>query len=183
MDIFGVSMLGLCTAVGGGVLRDLVLGNTPPLTFQDPVYALTAIAVSILTFLPCVQRAMERHPLLGEKLLGTMDAVGLGVFTVVGVQCAYARSEEYGVFLLVFVGVITGRRRRRSARRARGEYALCLRQAFLRLRLDHRRAADRPALGPLGADAAMLLGAAAVVVLRLCAAHWRWSLPKAKAKG
>ena len=35
----------------------------------------------------------------------------------------------------------------------------------------------------LGADAAMLLGAAAVVVLRLCAAHWRWSLPKAKAKG
>ena len=157
MDIFGVSMLGLCTAVGGGVLRDLVLGNTPPLTFQDPVYALTAIAVSILTFLPCIQRAMERHPMLGEKLLGTMDAVGLGVFTAVGggvLRDVLAGNMPY-VFVKHFYAC-----------------ASIIGALLTALLWDL-----------LGADAAMLLGAAAVVVLRLCAAHWRWSLPKAKAKG
>ena len=39
MDLFGVCILGLTTAVGGGVIRDVILGNTPPATFQDPIYA------------------------------------------------------------------------------------------------------------------------------------------------
>ena len=43
MDIFGVVTLGVVTAVGGGVIRDLVLGHTPPATFQNPLYALVAI--------------------------------------------------------------------------------------------------------------------------------------------
>ena len=43
MDIFGVCILGLTTAVGGGVIRDLVLGNTPPATFRNPIYATVAL--------------------------------------------------------------------------------------------------------------------------------------------
>ena len=38
MDIFGVGLLGITTAVGGGILRDLVVGLTPPRAFQDPIY-------------------------------------------------------------------------------------------------------------------------------------------------
>ena len=38
MDLLGVIVLGVCTAVGGGIVRDLILGITPPATFQDPVY-------------------------------------------------------------------------------------------------------------------------------------------------
>lgn len=41
MDLLGVIVLGVCTAVGGGIVRDLILGITPPATFQDPVYTLT----------------------------------------------------------------------------------------------------------------------------------------------
>lgn len=41
MDLFGVIVLGICTAVGGGIVRDLILGVTPPVTFQNPVYTLT----------------------------------------------------------------------------------------------------------------------------------------------
>ena len=52
MDIFGVAILGMTTAVGGGILRDLILGITPPAAFQSPGYALTSIAVSMLVFLP-----------------------------------------------------------------------------------------------------------------------------------
>ena len=55
MDVFGVTILGLTTAVGGGVVRDLLLGNTPPVTFREPVYALTALAVSIVVFLKPVR--------------------------------------------------------------------------------------------------------------------------------
>ena len=40
MDLFGVIVLGVCTAVGGGIVRDLILGVTPPVTFQNPVYTL-----------------------------------------------------------------------------------------------------------------------------------------------
>ena len=44
MDIFGVGLLGITTAVGGGILRDLVVGLTPPRAFQDPIYLLVALA-------------------------------------------------------------------------------------------------------------------------------------------
>ena len=108
MDIFGVAILGLCTAVGGGVIRDLVLGITPPVTFQDPVYALIAIATSIAVFLPAVRSRLERGSRLYDVVMLLMDSIGLGVFTVVGVQSAYSVSSSYSIFLLAFVGVITG---------------------------------------------------------------------------
>ncbi len=108
MDLFGVIVLGVCTAVGGGIVRDLILGVTPPVTFQNPVYTLTAAAVSVLMFLPHVRARVGRHEPVFDRLLLVMDAVGLGVFTVVGVQCAYQQSEDYTLFLLIFVGLSTG---------------------------------------------------------------------------
>ena len=108
MDLFGVIVLGICTAVGGGIVRDLILGVTPPVTFQNPVYTLTAAAVSVLMFLPHMRARIGRHEPVFDRLLLVMDAVGLGVFTVVGVQCAYQQSEDYTLFLLIFVGLITG---------------------------------------------------------------------------
>lgn len=42
MDLFGVAVLGITTATGGGILRDLILGSTPPVAFRDPVYLLVA---------------------------------------------------------------------------------------------------------------------------------------------
>ena len=52
MDIFGVMILGVITAIGGGVIRDLVLGITPPGTFGRPVYAIVATVTAIITFCP-----------------------------------------------------------------------------------------------------------------------------------
>ena len=45
MDLFGVCMLGLVTACGGGVLRDLLLGQLPPVMFREPVFALVAVVM------------------------------------------------------------------------------------------------------------------------------------------
>ena len=50
MDLFGVAMMGMTTAVGGGILRDVMLGQTPPAALRDPMQALVAIAVSVLVF-------------------------------------------------------------------------------------------------------------------------------------
>lgn len=108
MDLFGVCILGLTTAVGGGVLRDVILGNTPPATFQNPIYAAVAIVTSLVLFLPRVRRLLNRSQRLYDLGMLAMDTLGLGIFTVMGIQIAYTRVAEPTVFLLVFVGVVTG---------------------------------------------------------------------------
>ena len=64
MDLFGGCILGLVTAVGGGVIRDLILGLTPPMAFQDPTSALVALAVSAVFFLGRVRRLLMYKPAL-----------------------------------------------------------------------------------------------------------------------
>ncbi len=51
MDLFGVLMLGLVTACGGGTLRDLLLGDTPPFIFKDETYLYLSVAVSLIVFI------------------------------------------------------------------------------------------------------------------------------------
>lgn len=108
MDIFGIIVLGLTTAVGGGIIRDLILGETPPGTFTHPVYALTAICASIFVFIPIVRRFLVKNARLYDVIMLIADSLGLGIFTVNGVIIAY--SGEYGdnIFLLLFVGTVTG---------------------------------------------------------------------------
>lgn len=108
MDLFGVCILGLTTAVGGGVLRDVILGNTPPATFQNPVYATVALMTSLVLFLPKVRRLLTHNQRLFDLAMLVMDTLGLGIFTVMGVQIAYTQVERPTIFLLVFVGVVTG---------------------------------------------------------------------------
>ncbi len=50
MDLLGVMILGMVTAVGGGMIRDIVLGITPPQAFMEPVFALSAVLVSVFVF-------------------------------------------------------------------------------------------------------------------------------------
>ena len=108
MDIFGVCILGLTTAVGGGVIRDVILGNTPPATFRNPIYAAVALAAALVLFLSRVRRLLMHNTVLFDRAMFWMDTAGLGIFTVVGIRTAYAHVPQATVFLLVFVGVVTG---------------------------------------------------------------------------
>lgn len=67
MDVFGAAVLGFTTACGGGLLRDLVLGQIPPSLFLDPAYAALSLAVSLVTFLIIYQM----KPGKGEESTGT----------------------------------------------------------------------------------------------------------------
>jgi len=172
MDIFGVGLLGITTAVGGGILRDLVVGLTPPRAFQDPMYLLVALGVSVVLFFPFVRR------LIGRMLL--MDATGLGIFTITGINTAITLADCTDPLLLVFVGLLTGtgggvlrdvlagdmpyilrKHIYASASIAGGILYLLLRQVW------H---------GP----GAILTGVLVVVGIRCAAAHFEWNLPRAK---
>ena len=111
MDIFGVCVLGVVTAVGGGMIRDIVLGIIPPNVFTNPVYALVATITSCLVFLVFYwkRQLLEGHMRLTyDRVMLVMDSIGLGIFTVVGVNTGIRSGYMDNVFLLVFLGTITG---------------------------------------------------------------------------
>lgn len=107
MDLFGAVTLGCTTAVGGGIVRDLILGQTPPLMFLKPIYTEVAFVTSILYFV----FEKRTHRQSGEhitNLLYIADSVGLGVFVVVGSLAAFRAGYGSSLFLCMFVGVLTG---------------------------------------------------------------------------
>lgn len=111
MDLFGVTILGLSTAVGGGCLRDLVLGITPPQMLTDPTFALVAIATSVLFFGVIYFYHHDLRPQTKNLYRGILiytDAIGLGVFTVSGVNTAIVTCPDASVFLYLFVALLTG---------------------------------------------------------------------------
>ena len=108
MDVLGVMILGLTTAEGGGIIRDIVLGYTPPAAFRNPLYSLVALLVSLVIFLPPVRKSIGRHKTAFNNIFTVVDAIGLGVFTVIGIQAAHSETNAHGVYLYLFVGVVTG---------------------------------------------------------------------------
>ena len=181
MDIFGVSILDLATGVGGGAIRDIVLGITPPAMFVDPIYALTAIGTSMLTFFPLIHHEFTKHPKLYEMLMLVTDSMGLGVFTMVGVQTAYAQEQHYSFFLIIFVGTITGVGGGvlRDLLAGRVPYILAKHHLYATACIIGAVAGALlwPVIGDLWA---MVAGALLIFLIRMLAAHYRWSLPKAR---
>ena len=179
MDIFGVCILGLTTATGGGVIRDLILGVTPPMAFQDPTCAIVAIATSAVFFSRRLRRLLMHNPVHYNRLLFWMDTLGLGAFTVLGIELAFTRATPPTFFLLVFVGGLTGV--------GGGVLRDLLAQEVPYIFVKHVYASASLAgavlcvgLWRFGSVPAMLAGMAAVVLIRVLAAHFHWNLPKAK---
>jgi len=226
MDLFGVTMLGLVTAVGGGVMRDIVIGNTPPAVFKDPFAALAAVGVSVAVFsfyyflyryteryAVSSQAAPEKTPLkaaasgsdaacaasseyrhasgrfnllkneivrrYSEALLFLADTVGLAVFTVIGIKSAVdVYPDNYAV--LIFVGVITG---------TGGGVLRDLLSVSIPYIFKKHIYAIASIFGALtcafliyvtGEKIALVTGAVIVIVIRVCAALFKWNLPVIK---
>ena len=179
MDVFGIAILGMTTAVGGGVVRDLILGINPPTAFVRPVYALTAIAVSVVVFLPPIRKLMEKHSIVYEIAMLVMDSVGLGIFTVIGANAAYTVFPDCNLFLAVFLGVVTGV----GGGILRDLFARKIPSVFIK-----HFYACAAIIGAvcfcavrvwLSSDLSMLTGFLIIIVLRFFAARFRWTLPRA----
>ena len=180
MDLFGVCILGLTTAVGGGVIRDLLLGITPPGTFQDPIYAVVALLTSLVLFLPRIRHLLMWDQRLYDLSMLILDSLGLGIFTVVGIRIAWRSTAEPTLFLLVFVGVVTGVGGGVLRDVMAGD------TPYIFVKHIYACASLAGALvcaglwRPAGEVAAILAGAGVVVLIRFLSAHYRWNLPRAR---
>ena len=93
LDIFGVTVLACCVGVGGGIIRDCIIGCTPVAAFQHQYYILTCISVGILSYISA------RFWISKRNIVKICDAIGLGVFTAIGAQ----KGLDFG---LTFTGII-----------------------------------------------------------------------------
>ncbi len=100
LDVLGVIVIAMVTAIGGGTLRDLLLDRHPVFWVDDPSYLIVIIAAAVLTLF----FVRTRKPPLNALLLA--DALGLAVFTIIGAQIA----EEAGVSdgIVVMMATMTG---------------------------------------------------------------------------
>ena len=115
MDIFGAIVLGCATAVGGGMIRDLILGEIPPAMFTKPVYVTVAFITCVVDFIFERSRTTEtymdkidRNRIRSNFILNVADSVGLAAFVVVGCRTAVNAGYGANMFLACFVGVLTG---------------------------------------------------------------------------
>ena len=184
LDLLGIIILGETTAVGGGMLRDILLGRVPPSLFINPVYVIMAfVTVLILFFIIRFNQQIMTGPYIVayEKIMNIFDAVGLAAFTVTGIDtAAMAGYGEYH-FLSIFLGVLTGVGGGvlRDIMAGQTPYILkkhvyacaSLAGAIFYVYLS----------GALGSNAAMVTGALLVIAIRLLATKYCWDLPKATA--
>lgn len=107
-DIFGVLFLAVTTALGGGVIRDVLIGRIPPVMFVSYWYLLISVVAALAVFIDAYLR-IEKYKLHLDKLdavNNVFDAIGLAVFTVSGMNAAMPVSDN--VILVLFVGMCTG---------------------------------------------------------------------------
>jgi uncharacterized membrane protein YeiH len=171
MDLFGVLVLGTVTAVGGGTLRDLLLGDIPPFSLKDEAYIYIAIVVSVVVF------ANRKRFEFFEKPLLYFDAIGLGTFVVIGTTKAI--DFQLGALGAALMGVMTGTAGGVMRDLLANQVPLILRREIY----ASACVAGGALLVILGENGvapatAAMLSAATVILVRLLAIHYDWSLPK-----
>lgn len=171
-DIVGVLVLGMITGLGGGIMRDVLIGAIPPAAFTDWRYLVVPLVAGLVAF--------RFHPDLAkiERYINWFDALGLGLFSVLGAQKALLFGLD--PIPAVLMGMLTGV----------GGGVL---RDLLANRMPSVLREDVYALPALAGAAALVIVwdagafhpwvlipcAALCVVLRFLAIHYRWSAPRA----
>lgn len=183
LDLFGVIILGLSTAVGGGMIRDLILGIHPPMMFQNSIYVKISVIVSVIIFLIVYwnnqilnSKYMKRYTFV----MNLFDAIGLGAFTVIGIHTAYDVGLYDRTLLLTTVGMMTGVGGGMVRDVLAGQTPTVLKKhiyasasfvgaivciIMIRSNIDY--------------SISMIIGALLIIIIRFFATKYRWNLPKA----
>jgi uncharacterized membrane protein YeiH len=182
LDLLGIIVLGVTTAVGGGMIRDLLIGIHPPTLFVKPIYVLAAFASVLLLFL-IVKFSRFRMELLEsryyEQIMNLLDAIGLGAFTVVGIDTAIGAGFGDYHFLMVFLGVLTGVGGGILRDMMAGLIPAVLKKHVYACASLAGAVCYIFLLGRIKSEIAMVFSALLVVVIRVLAKKYKWNLPKA----
>ncbi len=179
LDLFGVVFLGVTTAIGGGIIRDLLLGQIPPNAFLNYVYMLTGAITACLIFLLAYINTQRETPLpfLSDDMLNFFDAAGLGIFSVIGVQNTINAGFGDNAFFCIFLGMLTGvgggmlrdiMSKTTPAVLRKHIYALASIGGSLCYYL----------LQGIHEEVAILVTTVGVILIRLMASNYRWTLPR-----
>jgi uncharacterized membrane protein YeiH len=175
MDIVGFALLATVTGIGGGTLRDLLLGLTPVFWVQQPIYVVICVAVAGGVFFTA------HIPESRYRLLLWLDAFGLSVFCVVGADKALAAGA--GAFIAVVMGVITATFGGVVRDVLGGEIPVILRkEIYATAALAGAASFVIGAMAALPLAAAALGGFAICLVIRGLALQRGWSLPVYRAR-
>lgn len=182
LDLFGVLFMGLITALGGGMIRDLLLGCVPPALFVSGDFVLTALGTALLVFVVCYVRTnmFAQKGTQLARLVDVADALGLGIFAVLGTGIAMKAGYDANAFMCVSMGAITGcgggALRDVLSREipfvfTKHVYAVAaIAGALLYYVLMYWKLAD--------ASTSAVAGMVLTVAIRLLAMIYRWDLPK-----
>lgn len=175
-DIVGIIILATITGVAGGTLRDIIIGQSPPHSLSDPWYVVITASTGVVMFF--LYPKMQKH----WNLFLKFDALGLGVFTIIGATFAY---DVFGLNFLAIAlaGMLT----------AVG--GGILRDVFVNeipIVFVKELYASASFIGVLvfflllnvhaELYVATIFGIAATTILRLVAIRYNWNLPKVKEK-
>ena len=102
MDIFGMTVLALATAIGGGIVRDVLLGYFPPNSLRNIVYVTVVLVVTVIVFL--IYNSRYRKHAMGPRSRASYllaDALGLASFTVTGASAGFKLYPELPIFIVL----------------------------------------------------------------------------------
>lgn len=170
LDLLGVVVIAIVTAIGGGTLRDVLLDRHPVFWIADPAYLYVCIAAALLTV------AYSRFGRPPERLILIADALGLALFTISGAQIAEA-AGLHGIAVVV-MGVLTGVAGGMLRDILCAEIPLILRRGRIYATASIAGAALYLLLqGIMDRDLAAFLGMLCVAALRFAAIIWNLTLP------
>ncbi len=181
-DIFGVLLMAVFTALGGGTLRDVLIGHFPPRMFTNFHYVLLACICALAVFIIArifKERYIERERLI-EQVNNVFDAIGLGIFAVSGARIGMEAGFADNIFLTTFLGTTT------AIGGGMLRDVLLQEMPFVLKKRVYAVAAIVGALGyallmRMGMNSVMAyaLGMMATIAVRILATVFRWNLPKA----
>ena len=108
-DLFGVLFLGVTTSCGGGLLRDITMGNLPPSMFFNGLHVWAAVLTSLTIFVLAriFQQSFLQNLSFVDRVTNVADALGLGACSVIGAQIVLRAGYTQHMFLVVTMGMFT----------------------------------------------------------------------------
>ena len=187
MDLFGVFFLGMITALGGGVLRDVLLGEVPPRFFTNYLAILNVVIMVSTVFIVAKTWNGWRTPATKQRIdqiHNLFDAIGLSAFTITGVQVAMTAGYQDNGFLCVFMGMTTG---------IGGGVLRDMMSRHTPYVLQKRIYAVASIIGAvvywtlcyfaLLPALAQIIAMVLIITIRVCATVFRWNLPRIQLDG
>lgn len=176
LDPFGAAIIGAVTGMGGGTLRDLLLGRLPVYWIEEPVYLGVALGGALIGYYtsPWAQSLVSRR-----AALIWADAIGLSVFCVIGAQVALSLDAHWSIAMLT--GVMSAAFGGLMRDIIVNDVPLVLREDVYALAALAGAGAYVGGIAAGLPPGAVMLGAAAIAFgLRACAILFSWTLPPLK---